>query len=866
LLAGCPLVAKLKLKVQGPWRAWHSDVLSGMLQRPDGGGVPVLVRYLAVGRDGSRDDGRLLSATRHPNVLRTLQLSMVNGRAVAVHEGFEGASAERVLQTLRSRNMFIPVRAALEVVQGVAEAIESAAAEIDGLQVVHPGPTPLEVLIDSQGKLKLAGFAVVGGDRPPVSGPAGYEAPEAQAGPKGASYGLGALLVELLAGERPSAGSSEPNRHEAMIRRALIRVLARPGENAPDGVINLVRQCMSRDPDERPSPGDVAARLTGLASGLRSPGLRAWAPGVVPTVLQIERVDAARASATIVPEEDMLADVPPATVPGPTRSAFPVPAAPPPEHLPASLPSPTDDASTQVLPRGRPDPIADDEESDIQPLIPPTQSGVHARRNRRVLLDEGPGPNGHRRAAASPRVGPPGALPPAGVVAGAGALPDTEPPARKSIRPRKVAPVPPAALAPPEPRGPLPLEEIGLGDDYVDAPTTVVRPDLPLPPAGKPATPLFEAQDLIALRAEQPRPAATSPAMVAPAVVSASPDAVSVSVGHSASAYADLDETVPPPVTAPSRSITAETTTLGRPAGHGGPSPAPRPGVQDLSPADDGDGDAPAPSRSGMRLGIGLLLGGVAAVALAGALGLAAWSMRDDDSPATDNVAVVAPAATVSPAADVLAGEAEPDAATLEQDAAAADQAAADQAAAAQAAADQAAADQAAADQAASQAAKARSDVAAAAATTAKAAATTRTPAPAATTSSARTTTAATSTTAPAASQEDVAASRISVVTSTTTAPAASSGSATTSDGAAATPAADTFRVEFRSGEPTVTELDVRCHVGSAKGPSPVVINDAGRGPCKVVGRGGASPVVAVVSLTGTAKYTCFSNGDRACN
>ena len=34
----------------------------------------------------------------------------------------------------------------------------------------------------------------------------------------------------------------------------------------------------------------------------------------------------------------------------------------------------------------------------------------------------------------------------------------------------------------------------------------------------------------------------------------------------------------------------------------------------------------------------------------------------------------------------------------------------------------------------------------------------------------------------------------------------------------------------------------------------------------KVVGRGGESPVVAVVSLTGAAAYTCFANGERACN
>ena len=75
------------------------------------------------------------------------------------------------------------------------------------------------------------------------------------------------------------------------------------------------------------------------------------------------------------------------------------------------------------------------------------------------------------------------------------------------------------------------------------------------------------------------------------------------------------------------------------------------------------------------------------------------------------------------------------------------------------------------------------------------------------------------------------------------------------------------FRVEFATGHPDIYELEVKCHQGSAKGPPPLVLNDAGKGPCRVTAFTGASGrMIAWIGLTGPATLTCFEDGQRACN
>jgi len=73
------------------------------------------------------------------------------------------------------------------------------------------------------------------------------------------------------------------------------------------------------------------------------------------------------------------------------------------------------------------------------------------------------------------------------------------------------------------------------------------------------------------------------------------------------------------------------------------------------------------------------------------------------------------------------------------------------------------------------------------------------------------------------------------------------------------------FLVRFQSVDTRVTGLDVKCHVGAADGGREVVIPNAGRGPCRVIGSIGDQRLVTHVSLTGPKTWRCFAGGRRAC-
>ena len=55
----------------------------------------------------------------------------------------------------------------------------------------------------------------------------------------------------------------------------------------------------------------------------------------------------------------------------------------------------------------------------------------------------------------------------------------------------------------------------------------------------------------------------------------------------------------------------------------------------------------------------------------------------------------------------------------------------------------------------------------------------------------------------------------------------------------------ESFRVEFKVGDEGIQDLDVRCHQGSARGRPPVIIESAGKGPCRVTAYTAEGPQVA---------------------
>jgi len=284
-------LAKDKIKLLGTWHAWSGRVRRGEMVRPDGTVAPVLLRAgeAADGKGSSKtllkQDGRAVARIEGPQVLQLLHITRVSDRPLWVYIGFEGISLERVLQVLASRREQFPVGAALGVVRDVGRGLASGLATEPGpaddtagpSQIVHAGTAPSDVLVDASGTVRLAGFGV----RRPGSGDLefvqGYAPPRSDTVEADGVYAIGVLIVHLLSGEAPANGGATPSRHESVIRRALIRLLARSGEAVPEEVVQLVRDTLAFDSTARPALGEVIERLSTLAQDFDGPDLVEWA-------------------------------------------------------------------------------------------------------------------------------------------------------------------------------------------------------------------------------------------------------------------------------------------------------------------------------------------------------------------------------------------------------------------------------------------------------------------------------------------------------------------------------------------------------------------------------------------------------------
>jgi len=144
------------------------------------------------------------------------------------------------LRELTSRTRApLPVLVAIHVACGVARALAAVQTALPGL--VHRDVTPHNVLVSTEGEVKLADFGIaLARDRERSTGPSivkgklGYMAPEQIRGealdPRCDLFALGVLLYELLAGVRPCAPRQGLDEVRAVAEGAMVALSERrPG-------------------------------------------------------------------------------------------------------------------------------------------------------------------------------------------------------------------------------------------------------------------------------------------------------------------------------------------------------------------------------------------------------------------------------------------------------------------------------------------------------------------------------------------------------------------------------------------------------------------------------------------------------------
>jgi serine/threonine-protein kinase len=198
-------------------------------------------------------EGNLGSQLHHPNIVRILEAGEEGETPYMAMELVRGTTLRELLRTAGE----LPLQTVLDVVRQVAEALDYAHSK----GVVHRDLKPENLMLLPDGRVVVMDFGIAR-----VEGGAGltatsvfvgtpaYAAPEAIQGEPADHrvdlYALGVLMVEMLEGGLPYAGSNPLEQLRAHVEGRLLQreELKRP---IPDDVWELIRGLTARNPEER---------------------------------------------------------------------------------------------------------------------------------------------------------------------------------------------------------------------------------------------------------------------------------------------------------------------------------------------------------------------------------------------------------------------------------------------------------------------------------------------------------------------------------------------------------------------------------------------------------------------------------------
>ena len=215
-------------------------------------------------------EARAISALNHPNICTLYDI----GPNYLVMELVEGESL-----AARIRQGAVPVEQALRLAIAIADALGAAHAA----GVVHRDLKPANVMVTPEGRAKLLdfGLAKLVNASPDVTrtvegavmGTFAYMSPEQvqgkAAGERSDIFSFGAMLHEMLSGQRAFRGDSA-----MMVAAAVVRDEPAPLTGVPAGIAQVIAQCLRKDAAARyPRMVDVKAALEGLAGSSAQSGV-----------------------------------------------------------------------------------------------------------------------------------------------------------------------------------------------------------------------------------------------------------------------------------------------------------------------------------------------------------------------------------------------------------------------------------------------------------------------------------------------------------------------------------------------------------------------------------------------------------------
>ncbi|HEX3556031.1 MAG TPA: TonB family protein [Thermoanaerobaculia bacterium] len=232
------------------------------------------------------DEAKLAAQLSHPNIVHIYDLGKIGRDYYIAMEYVEGKDLRSLLNAGRRRDLPLPLALSLMIAARVASALDYAHRKRDfegrELSLVHRDVSPQNVLLSYDGDVKLCDFGIAKAvskasqtQMGALKGKLQYMSPEQAWGravdARSDLFSLGAVLFEMVTGERLFQGDSEMSVLEA-VRQGRVRSPRQVNPAVPQEVDEIVTRALAVDPQARfQTAGEMKQRLEAVLAALPSP-------------------------------------------------------------------------------------------------------------------------------------------------------------------------------------------------------------------------------------------------------------------------------------------------------------------------------------------------------------------------------------------------------------------------------------------------------------------------------------------------------------------------------------------------------------------------------------------------------------------
>lgn len=264
------------------------------------------------------DEARLAACFAHPNIVQIYELGELNGQYFVAMEYVHGKDLRRIQTACQAAGTRFPVDIAVRIASQACTALDYAHGfEKDGkpLRVIHRDVSPQNVMLTYDGTVKVVDFGVAKAtinfyqtQAMQLKGKIAYMSPEQirQDGildRRADLFALGVVLFELLAGERPFQGITDPDLMTAILHNPPPD-LGRLSPEIPEPLVRIVARALEKDRNRRYATAalmhaDLEAVLEARGADVSPRALAGFLRQLLPPTPLAELVPHPRALATV---------------------------------------------------------------------------------------------------------------------------------------------------------------------------------------------------------------------------------------------------------------------------------------------------------------------------------------------------------------------------------------------------------------------------------------------------------------------------------------------------------------------------------------------------------------------------------------